>query len=308
MDHISALPPLDGLQAVLAAARLGSFSAAAAALDITHGAVSRRIAAVEAWAGIRLFSRHGRGVRLTLDGERFAAQIELAVAMLEDGRNGRSEGALDTIRVGVVQSFARLWLIPHLAALEGTPPDLRVEPEIDHRVMTLSDARIAIRFGQGAWPGVVSEPLFDETLQPVAHADVAATLGSSPSVDALLAFPLLHDASEDAWRLWLSDQGRAYQQRARDRTFAGHDLTLQAAGAGLGIALARDPFGRDFRERLGLVAIHAGRVANPRRFHIVTRPGARHPAVDRLVARIRGLVSEFTLGRARPSGRSCQPW
>ncbi|ATA95782.1 hypothetical protein BWO90_05025 (plasmid) [Sinorhizobium meliloti] len=106
MTHNDELPPLEALQAVLSAYRLGSFSAAAAALGISHGAVSRRVAATERWAGLRLFGRHGRGVRATLDGERFAARIELALAMLHDSRSmGRSDHGLDTVRVGVVQSF-----------------------------------------------------------------------------------------------------------------------------------------------------------------------------------------------------------
>ncbi|MCT8992203.1 LysR family transcriptional regulator [Chelativorans sp. SCAU2101] len=53
MVHISALPPLDYLQAVVAAASLGSFTAAAERLSITHGALSRRVAAVEHWAAVR---------------------------------------------------------------------------------------------------------------------------------------------------------------------------------------------------------------------------------------------------------------
>ncbi|WP_320199631.1 LysR family transcriptional regulator [Agrobacterium sp. rho-13.3] len=288
MEHRTGLPPLEALEAVLSAARLGSFSAAAASLGITHGAVSRRIAATEHWAGIRLFVRHGRGVRLTLDGERFAARIELAVAMLEDGRAiDRSDHGLDTIRIGVVQSFARLWLVPRLAVLEGSPPDLRIEMDIDQRYMTLSDARIAIRLGQGGWPNVVSEPLFHELLQPVACQRIADELGPEPQAADLLRYPLLHDASETGWRLWLAAHGVAYQAEGKDRTFPGHDLALLAAASELGIVLARKPYADWFRDRLGLVPVHALAVDNPERFHIVTRPGQRHTAVERLVQRLR---------------------
>lgn len=288
MKHSLALPPFDAIQAVLASARTGSFSAAAVALNITHGAVSRRIGVVERWAGTRLFTRHGRGVRLTVEGERLAARIEMAVAMIEDGRAGRhGEPELDTVRIGVVHSFARLWLMPNLAVLEGDPPDLRIEPEVEHRHMTLSDARIAIRLGQGAWPGVVSEPLFTEKLQPVAGGHIAEALGPSPSPEQILALPLIHDATEDGWRLWLSTLGVAYERRAKDRILPGYDLTLLAVAAGAGVALSRDPYGQDVRARLGLAAIHPHRVENPQRFHIVTRPGPRHDAVDRLVDRIR---------------------
>lgn len=287
MKHSSALPPLDALDAVLAAARLGSFSAAAAELDITHGAVSRRVAAIEQWAGLRLFARHGRGVRLTMDGERFAARIELAVAMLADSRASDHAGpGLETIRVGVVQSFARLWLLPRLADLEGSPPDLRIELEIDNRHMSLSDARIAVRLGRGGWPNVVSEPLFTESLQPVATRRIAEELGADVSAEDLLRYPLLHDASEAGWRLWLGGFGVNYQGHHRDRTFPAHDLALLAAASGMGIALARAPYGDRFRKDLGLVPVHALTIANPESFHVVLRSGARHPAVERLRERL----------------------
>ena len=171
MTHSSEIPPLDALEALLAANRAGSFTSAADELGLTHGSVSRRIAAVERWAGYRVFERHGRGVRLNLDGERLVAQIERAFAALEDGRKRHSgAGVPDIVHVSVVPSFARLWLLPRLQMLEGTPQDIRIEVEIDHRFATLSDARIAIRFGSGSWPGVVATPLFDELMVPVASS------------------------------------------------------------------------------------------------------------------------------------------
>lgn len=293
MKHSERVPPLEALEAVLAAAAAGSFSAAAARLDITHGAVSRRVAAIEHWAGITLFTRHGRGVRLTLEGQRLAARIEVAVAMIEDGRAiGRREPELDTVRVGVVQSFARLWLLPNLRALEGAPPDLRIEPEIDHRHMMLSDARIAIRLGRGDWTGVACEPLFPETLYPIACREIAEELGPAPAVERLLDYPLLHDASQEGWQHWLSSQGETYERRARDRLFDGYDLALLAAASGLGIALARYPYGREFMKRQDLVACHGVSVASPQKFHVVTPRGRRHEAVERLVRRLLACATE----------------
>lgn len=293
MDHSSSLPPLDALQAVLTASSTGSFSAAAMALNITHGAVSRRVAMVERWAGIRLFQRHGRGVRLTLHGERLVAQIELALAHLHDSRHLRTRGAdLDTVRVGVVPSFARLWLLPRLAALEGTPSDLRIEPDVDQRYMTLSDARIAIRFGRGDWPGTTAAPLFDENLVPVACESIASKIATARVPGRVLDYPLIHDASDAYWRLWLSANDIEYERRPQDRVFHDYDLSLQAAAHGLGIALLRDPFGRAFCDRLGLRPIAGRSIPGPLRFHVVTKSGARHATVDRLVVRFLALARE----------------
>ncbi len=271
--------------------------AAADRLNTTHGTISRRIAAVEHWAGLMLFTRHGRGVRLTLDGQRLAARLELALAMLEDGRaTAPSAPDLPVIRVGVVQSFARLWLIPNLARLEGDPPDLRIEPEIDNRHMTLSDARIAIRLGRGGWSGVLAEPLMREELQPVGTADLVSLVSKTTDATRLLDFPLLHDASIENWRDWFNSQGHSYELRPQDRVLSGHDLVLSAARAGLGLALARHPYSRLDDPGGGLLPAHPARVANLSAFHIVTRPGPRHPAVDRLVRRL------HLLGRHPHSG------
>jgi DNA-binding transcriptional LysR family regulator len=281
------LPPLDALQAVVNAAATGSFSAAAEALDLTHGSVSRRVALVERWAGITIFKRHGRGVRATLDGQRLIAQIEQAISLIEDGRllqHRRPE--LDVVRVGVVQSFARLWLLTHLADLEGSPPDLRIEPEIDDGYMTLSDARIGIRLGRGDWPGVVAVRLFDETLVPCACPAIAEKVGNDASADAIKAYPIIHDASEANWRYWLSQAGADYERRPQDRTLPGHDLALLAAAGGIGIAMAREPYGRAYRAQLGLQPVSLRRLPGIEAFHLVTKPGPRHPAVERLIERL----------------------
>jgi LysR family transcriptional regulator, glycine cleavage system transcriptional activator len=297
MTHILDLPPLDALEAALAANRTGSFSAAADDLGLTHGAVSRRVSAVERWAGFRMFERHGRGVRLNLDGERLVAQIERAFAALDDGRK-RQVGAQnpDIVHISVVPSFARLWLLPNLPLLEGVPQDLRVEVEIDHRFATLSDARIAIRFGAGNWPGVVATQLFDEQMVPIAAGSLVADQKHPLTSADLLRFPLLHDTSDAQWKMWFSGQDMPYQRRFEDRIFSDYDMTLLAASRGLGIALLRAPYGAEACEALGLSVVSDHREPNRMTYHVVARPGLRNPATDRLITRIMRVVksSKFT--------------
>ena len=69
------LPPLNALRAFEVAARLGSFSAAASELGVTHGAISRQVSALEAWFGHRLFVRAGRGLALNGPGRTFATEV-----------------------------------------------------------------------------------------------------------------------------------------------------------------------------------------------------------------------------------------
>jgi LysR family transcriptional regulator, glycine cleavage system transcriptional activator len=292
MDHT--LPPLEALRAVLSASSSGSLTAAAEMLDVTHGAISRRVAAVERWAGINIFSRHGRGVRPTPDGERLIAQIDHLLAQLEDAPLACSfSSELDTIRVGTVPSFARLWLLPNLAHLEGRPADLRIEIEIDHRLMALSRSRLAIRLGRGDWPGVSATRLFSEALRPVATREVAGQLGIDMSMTELLSQPLLHDSSDDAWRLWLGIE--TLGRRPRDRILPGYDLALIAANAGEGVALARWPYGRRYIENSGLVFLSPRLEENSSAFHLVTSSGERASSMTRLIDRMRAVASEDEL-------------
>jgi LysR family transcriptional regulator, glycine cleavage system transcriptional activator len=290
--HKKVLPATEALSAAVTAAQTGSFTAAATVLNITHGAVSRRIASVEHWAGFPMFVRQGRGVQITVAGQRLLDRIEQSFAILEDGvMLGDDRDDLPVIRIGVVQSFARLWLLPNMSALEGDPPDLRIEPEIDNRYTTLSDARISIRLGRGNWPGVTSEPLFDEILYPVAPPVIAEVIGRDPRPQDLLRWPLLHDLTEEAWQTWLTHRGESYRRRAKDRFFDGYDLVLQACAKEMGIAMARLPYGKLVVQQTGLVALSTDKITSQNQFHIVTRLGRRTDAIERLIARMRQVAA-----------------
>ena len=76
------LPPMQALRAFEAAAREGSLTRAAEALNVTHGAISHQIKSLEADLGVRLTERAGRGIRLTDEGERFASRVRAAFAEL----------------------------------------------------------------------------------------------------------------------------------------------------------------------------------------------------------------------------------
>lgn len=291
MAHIPTLPPLDGLQAVLAARGTGSFSAAAETLGLTHGAVSRRIAAVEAWAGVRLFERHGRGVRLTVEGQRLVIAVEKGLETIAEGASSwRPRRQPDLIRVGMVPSFARLWMLPNLGSLEGSPPDLRIECEVDHRYAAAGQVDVAIRYGPGGWRDWAETPLFAETLVPAAAP--ALGLAAEATVDDLLRYPLIHDTYPDTWRHWLRQQGRTYRPRAQDRRFPDYDLVLLAAAAGRGVALLRRPYGDAYLADGRLMRVSPEEVPNPARFHALTQPGTMREPVRRLVERLVGMASQ----------------
>ena len=164
MDHslpterlLAGRPPLDSLDTVCVVARHDSFSAAAEALGLTHGAVSRRVAAVEAWLGTALFERHGRGVRLTPDGQRFVSRVEAAFRLIDEAAvRWRRRRGPEVVRISVVPGFAKLWLFERLAALEQGDPALRIEIAVEGRNADVEGGEVdlAVRYGAGTWPGL----------------------------------------------------------------------------------------------------------------------------------------------------------
>ena len=286
------LPPLDGLTTLLAAADEGSFSAAAARLGLTHGSVSRRIAALEAWLGAPLFERHGRGVRLTPAGQRFTAEVRRSLAGLaQSAEKWRPWRGRQTVRLSVVPSFARLWLLPRLTLLEQD--DLHVELALEHRPTDL-DAResdIAVRYGRGAWDGLDVQALLPETLFPVASPALARELGPAPDVADLLRRPLLHDSDISQWRNLLARHRTAYRPRWQDRRFEDYDTVLAAAEAGLGLALLRVPLAAGRLDSGRLVRVGRDEAEGPSRHFVCVRAGETREAVLTLRERLRSASS-----------------
>ncbi|KPQ25249.1 MAG: Bacterial regulatory helix-turn-helix protein, lysR family, partial [Halomonas sp. HL-93] len=80
----NSLPPLSALRAFEATARLGSVTAAAEELSVTHGAVSRQLRSLDEHFGVALFTKAGRGIVLTPHGEKLQSGLSDAFAQLRD--------------------------------------------------------------------------------------------------------------------------------------------------------------------------------------------------------------------------------
>jgi DNA-binding transcriptional LysR family regulator len=293
------LPPLVALEAVVQVARQGSLTAAALALGVTAGALSRKVAAVEAWLGGPVFERHGRGLRPTPDGERFFGRLEEAFGLIGAAAEPwRARRGPESVRISVTASFARLWLVPRLAALETGEPGalrLRIEVAVTDRIADVEagEADLAVRYGRGAWSGAESSLLLAERLTPVANAAVAGSLGRDPSAEAILTQPLLHDSDVVGWRTWLRAAGFGHMQpRARDRRFEDYGAALAAAEAGLGVALARLPFADAAIRQAGLKRVSALAAESPRAFHLIVRSRESRPATLTLARRLAAAASQ----------------
>jgi LysR family glycine cleavage system transcriptional activator len=266
------LPPLSALRAFDASARHGSFTRAAAELHITHGAVSRHVAALEAHFGKALFIRHARGVSPTEAGRRFQEAVRDALDRLAAGaREVRGGESTARVEVSVLPSFATRWLLPRLQQFKrdhsGVEIHIRTEHELVDFRQRAAAPDFAIRYGLGAWQGLHAERLLSESLSPVC---APGAIDDAADMEKLLSrSPLIHDSNEDAWTLWFSCTGIRPPRRApRALVFSDYNLVLEAAAQGLGVALGRTGLiERNLAD--GSLVECSVRVSSPRAYHLV---------------------------------------
>jgi DNA-binding transcriptional LysR family regulator len=289
--------PLETLRAFDAAARTGSFSGAAEKLNLTHGAVSRQIAKLEGWLGLKLFDRGARGVALTLEGNRLHLRTTEAFALIASHSDRWIEPrGTAVVRLASIPSVGGLWLMPRMATLESGPPKLRIVLDVDNRQADLADEGIdlSVRCGRGHIPGRISVQLFEEHVFPVASPGLAREIGGgTPS--RLLKYPLINDSDASAWRAWFAEQGMDYRPRPQDRRFEDYNLVLDAAAHGLGIALARPPMIEDQLSAGRIVAVDERSALNPVSYWLdrpAGRPRAAAADLARRIGALAGVAAE----------------
>lgn len=241
------LPPLNALRAFEAAARLGSISRAAAELHVTHGAVSRQVKLLEDDLGTALFARDGRGLRLTDAGERLRDAAGTAFEQLQSTVRGLRRGDESGTRViGCPGSLLARWMIPRLERLRRDLPDLtlHLSPHDGELDPALPGLDAALLIGAPPWPPQWRvHALAPERIGPVVNPRHPAfeRLSGRPAA-ALPEEELLHTASRpQAWPQWARAQGLDPGQLRFGTGFEHLYYLLEAAVAGLGVAIAPQP-------------------------------------------------------------------
>lgn len=255
------LPPLNALRAFEATARLNSVSQAAEQLHVTHGAVSRQLKVLEEHLGIALFVKDGRGLKLTDAGIRLRDTSGEAFDRLRTICAELSQGSADAPFVlGCSGSLLARWFIPRLGRLNAELPDLRLhlsagEGDLDPRRPGL-DALLV--FAEPPWPTDMQVfELASERIGPVLspHFVRYAQLHTAP-VEGLLSEALLQTTSRpQAWPSWAQQNGIDPKALQYGQGFEHLYYLLEAAVAGLGIAIAPEPLVAD--------DLRAGRLVAP---------------------------------------------
>jgi len=289
------LPSLHALHAFDAAARAGSFTAAARALHRTHGAVSRQVRALEDELGTRLFVRGARRVSLTADGEALLAATGRAFAALRDGVSDLKRRRGGPFVLSCEPTLALAWLIPRLRDLERRAPDVVVHVESRGGAIALAGGGVDLAVRRRDFPigeGVRVEALMDEWLGPVCSPAVARALARGARAT------LLHTRTRpDGFADWTRATARAFPlPRARDAWFEHFAWSLEAAVAGLGVALGPYPLVMDAM-RAGRLVAPFGFVRGEVGYVLLSRPDAR---ADPREAAIRSWLSTHAAKAAPP--------
>ncbi len=233
------LPPLNALRAFDAAARQLGFSSAAQELHVTHSAVSHQIRQLEQWLGKALFVRHSSGVRLTAAGQNLKLATDHIFELLEARCAEISEQApITEIVLGASGSFLLNWLIPRLDRFEAKHPDVRVRLQTSTTMDDLQRHVVdCLIVSDRRWPAdVEAVSLFEETVGPVCAPDWPHRIAVP---EDLPGQPLLHTTSRPhAWDDWASRNEIEPALFAGGRRFDHLSLLLEAAAAGLGVAIA----------------------------------------------------------------------
>jgi LysR family glycine cleavage system transcriptional activator len=280
------LPPLSALRAFEAAARRGSFTAGAEELLVTHGAISRQIASLEAWLGLALFDRVGRRVRLTASGRDYLEAMSRAFdGMAEATRRLTEVGAVKSLTINALPTFSMRWLLPRLARFQQRHPDVALRLVTSDRPLDEvgEPFDVAIRRGPDTWPGCMAAPFLAEWEVPVMSPALAARQPIARAAD-LAGHTLLHaDTRPGAWRRWLTAAGQGGLVVAGQQRFDHFYLTLQAAADGLGVALGPLPILADELASGRLVAPLDGPQLEARGYwRVIPQARAADPAVQAL--------------------------
>jgi DNA-binding transcriptional LysR family regulator len=248
----SEIASLDDLRAFEATARLGSVRMAADELALTHGAVSRRITKLSEDLGFRLFEKSGRGLRLTAAGEtlnltlgRFFAELATTIEGLRAADPRRN-----ALVLSCEPSVAMRWLIPRLANFQDARPDIALHLSVGGGPVEFRRERVdlAIRRLDFALPEAWHvQRLFAEKMGPVMSPQLA------PAFSAGDYIALGSKTRPDAWSHWLSAHPSA-RRPAEIRYYDHHFLIVEAASAGLGVALSPLVLATDDVDRGRLIA------------------------------------------------------
>ena len=235
-------PSLTELQAFEATARHLNFTRAAVELFVTQGAVSRQVANLESYLGVAVFTRAHQRLQLSEAGLTYLPSVRKALNQLETATahlmSHRGKGGV--LNLSVPPSFAMQWLLPRLAQFNAAQPDTTlnfVRYAHTHNFLQDQELDAAIQFGEGEWPGAVSNYLTGKNTVCICAPELLAGRRSIQPEKLSTHTLLQHIEVPYAWQDWCNYFRLKHSNGLVGPRFDQYALIIKAAMSGIGIGL-----------------------------------------------------------------------
>ncbi|NRB16522.1 MAG: LysR family transcriptional regulator [Rhodobacteraceae bacterium] len=285
MDWLD-LPPLAALRAFSAFAQSGNVTLAGAALNVSHAAISQHLRALEAHLGVSLLDRSGRALSLTVEGDQLARALDLGFGAIGAAvQDLKGADANRPLHISCTSSFAASWLMPRLPGFRALHPEINLMLDPSPELVTLKPGGIdlAIRYGQGDWPGHAVEMLLASPMVIVAAPGLLKTKGKITPAE-LANYPWLDELGTTESTNWAEAYG-VQPSKLASRVQVPGNLLLDGVRSGQGVVVTVRHFVEDDLKSGRLVELFCE--ADNRGYHIVTRPGVLRPSARKFVQWLR---------------------
>lgn len=267
------IPTTAALTVFESAARHRSFTLAATEQAMTQSAVSRQIASLETFLGVKLFRRTKRGVVLTEAGLHYSEQMGARLQELERDTLElmASRGRGGVLELGVVPTFATKWLLPRLSAFQRQHDGILVNltPRTRPFLFDGTPFDAAIYAGEASWPGTEGHFLMRENLIAVASPELIAPRQVLKAAE-LSRIPLLQQSTRPhAWRHWFESLGVSVPNDMAGPRYELFSMLTEAAIHGMGVALVPRFMVEDELERGRLVQVVRHDYLSPRSYYLI---------------------------------------
>ncbi|RED50762.1 transcriptional regulator GcvA [Aestuariispira insulae] len=235
------LPSITALQFFESSARHLSFTKASEELNVTQSAVSRQVRNLEDFLGKPLFLRVKKRLVLTPSGAAYALKIKRLLDQAEEATIElmARKGGGGVLNVAVHPTFGSRWLVPRLSAFMKENSDIQVNLSTHLETIDLEQDNfdVAILYGNGDWPGTLTERLMGESIVPVCAPELLSDLPNPGAGDLMDMTLLQHTTRPSAWADWFKAAGIDQDGSLSGPRFEQIYMVIQAALAGLGVAI-----------------------------------------------------------------------
>ena len=264
-------PTVAELEAFCACARGGTTIQAAQQLGLTQSAVSRSISGLENRLGVALFLRARQRLTLSDAGRAFLREAEPLLERLNDAAMTVMAfgGQARVLRIAVLPTFGRLWLIPRLRGFQSTMPGLSIDMAARLTPVDFDADPFDLAIQRTSHRGSVTRHihLLDEELAVVAAPSLIARPLTTPDI---LRLPLLQQSTRPTlWPDWCRANGLDPRLALRGARFDHFDMVLDAAIGGLGVALVPEILARAALTRGDLIRALPGDFATGQAYTLI---------------------------------------